>query len=124
MSLKNKIASRCGMACVQTFHPKRRRPLPPETKEVSPPFRVERSARRLLWDVLPCVQTRKFEKILGEFESLCFAKVLSNRHFLNIAPMPTKQWLQVEVDNEMVMHLLLSLISNFDFKPLLIRAYI
>ena len=29
-----------------------------------------------------------------------------------------KQWLQVEVDNEIVMYLLLSFISNLDFKPL------
>ena len=33
--------------------------------------------------------------------------------------MPTKQWLQVEVDNEIVMYLLLSFISNLDFKPFL-----
>ena len=33
---------------------------------------------------------------------------------------PTKQWLQVEVDNEVVMHLLLSFISNLDFKPLFV----
>ena len=32
--------------------------------------------------------------------------------------MLTKQWLQVEVDNEIVMHFLLSFISNLDFKPL------
>ena len=33
--------------------------------------------------------------------------------------MSTKQWLQVEVDNEIVMYLLsLSFISNLDFKPL------
>ena len=32
--------------------------------------------------------------------------------------MSTKQCFQVEVDNENVMHLLLSLISNLDFKPL------
>ena len=31
--------------------------------------------------------------------------------------MPTKQWLQVEVDDEIVMYLLLSLISNLDYKP-------
>ena len=36
------------------------------------------------------------------------------------APMPTKQWLLVEVDNEIVMHLLPSFISNFDFKPLFV----
>ena len=34
--------------------------------------------------------------------------------------MPTKQWLQVEVDNEIVMHFLLSFISNLDFKPLFV----
>ena len=34
--------------------------------------------------------------------------------------MPTKQWLQVEVDNEIVMYLLLSFISNLDFKPLFV----
>ena len=32
--------------------------------------------------------------------------------------MPTEQWLQVEVDNEVVMHLLFSFISNLDLKPL------
>ena len=32
--------------------------------------------------------------------------------------MPTKQWLQVEVGNEIVMYLLLSFISSLDFKPL------
>ena len=34
------------------------------------------------------------------------------------ASMPTKQWLQVEVGDEIVM--LLSLISNLDFKPLFV----
>ena len=34
--------------------------------------------------------------------------------------MPTKQWLQVEVGNEIVMHFLLSLISDIDFKPLVV----
>ena len=32
--------------------------------------------------------------------------------------MSTKQWLQVDVGNEVVMHFLLSLISSLDFKPL------
>ena len=40
-----------------------------------------------------------------------------NRHF---ASMPGKQWLQVEVGNEIVMPLLLSFISNLDFKPLFV----
>ena len=35
----------------------------------------------------------------------------------------TKQWLQVEVGNEIVMHLLLSFISNLDFKQLVVSAY-
>ena len=34
--------------------------------------------------------------------------------------MPTKQWLQVKVVNEIVMHLLLSFISSLDFKPLFV----
>ena len=34
--------------------------------------------------------------------------------------MPTKQWLQAEADNEIVIRLLLSFISSFDFKPLLV----
>ena len=34
--------------------------------------------------------------------------------------MPTKQQLQVEIRNELVIHLLLSLISNLHFKPLLV----
>ena len=32
--------------------------------------------------------------------------------------MPTKQWLQLKVGSEIVMHLLLSLVSNLYFKPL------
>ena len=32
--------------------------------------------------------------------------------------MPAKQWFRIEVDNEIVMHLLLSFISGLDFKPL------
>ena len=32
--------------------------------------------------------------------------------------MSTKQWLQVDVDNDLVMHLLLSFISSLDLKPL------
>ena len=34
--------------------------------------------------------------------------------------MPTKQWLHVEVGNEIVMYLLLSLIPSLDFKPLFV----
>ena len=34
--------------------------------------------------------------------------------------MPTKQWLQVEVGSEIVMHFLLSFISNLDFKALFV----
>ena len=35
--------------------------------------------------------------------------------------MPTKQWLQVEAGNEIVMYLLLSFISSLDFKPLFVH---
>ena len=43
------------------------------------------------------------------------------RHFcVEFASMPTKQGLQVEVDNEIVMYFLLSLVSNLDFKPLFV----
>ena len=34
--------------------------------------------------------------------------------------MPSKQRLQIEVGNEIVMHILLSFISNLDFKPLFV----
>ena len=37
---------------------------------------------------------------------------LANRYLPEFASMPTKQWIQVEVCNEIVMHLLLSFISN------------
>ena len=36
--------------------------------------------------------------------------------------MPSKQWLQVEVGNEIVMYLLLSFVSNLDFKPLFVPS--
>ena len=36
----------------------------------------------------------------------------------SLASIPTKQRLQVKVDNEIVMHFLLSFLSNLDFKPL------
>ena len=47
-----------------------------------------------------------------------------NKHFTNLLQMlqctSTKQWLQVEVGNEIVMHFLLSLISSLDFKQLFV----
>ena len=39
---------------------------------------------------------------------------------LGFASMPQKQWLQVEVVNEIVMHFLLSFISSLDLKPLFV----
>ena len=39
---------------------------------------------------------------------------------IDTCSMLTKQWLQVEVVNEIVMRLLLSFISNLDFKPLFV----
>ena len=40
-----------------------------------------------------------------------------NRFFANFASIPTKQWLQVKLGNEIVIHFLLSFISSLDFKP-------
>ena len=43
---------------------------------------------------------------------------IGKHNFAQFASMPTKQWLPIEVGNEIVMHFLLSFISSLDFKSI------